>query len=750
MTKRIFLILLVFVFSSNCISAQISYGGSPLFPKNTTLRSFGNADFIQMPTFDLDSVLRLDELNRANMRGSYPFAHKFYTNIEKGKDGENFTLADGTKIWQVGIRSQNAYSLNILFTEFEIPVGGKLFIYNEDHSHIIGAFDHRNNSPNKILPIRPINGETIIIEYSEPANAAFEGKLTIGEVNHDYRDILKRAPGIDSGTNAKDFLCMPDVLCEDVDETIIRSTVLLMIDGTVACTGMLVNNTENDETPYLLTAVHCLFSDNKKVEFPQAPEYYIKQAGSIVVFFNYNRAVCGTSMKATEEMSAAITYPRAIVERKDIALLELQEKPPHHYNVYYAGWNVETKADNPPYTNLHHPAGAVKKYGSYNGNLSMGTFAYDAFDSNSHWRIPFWQVGSTHVGSSGSPLFDSNNLLIGGLTGGMSQCISENPNRNNDFFFALHKGWEQVDKNNQLKTYLDPNNTQITRLEGFDPFAKNPFLRISNVEAIEKDNLATSEYETPHSGFIFGNSSLPNLEFAEEFNLDFASHLYGVYLFIPRMPFSYTSGVEIKIYSGENAPEKLIASQTFRPQYLNYRNSSFVFTNKNTNLVSTESFVAFDELIKLDKKFFISYQIPFSQANKFAVYNIISETENIPNSAWIKDEKNNWTPANQYKTHPISTSLAIQALVRYRDDNSIPIIKKNKNVNFRYLREEQRLILPEQCSELAIYSISGQLTQKVTIEKGIESLILQKLNKGTIYIVHFYCGNNIYSGKIIY
>jgi hypothetical protein len=740
MKFRLFLLFFVFVFSNNSGSAQVSYGGSPLFPKNTTLRSVGNSDFIEMPAFDLDSVLILDEINRENMRGSYSFGHKFYTNIEKGKDGSTFTLVDGTKIWQVGIRSQNAYSLNILFTEFEIPIGGKLFIYNEDHSHIIGAFDHRNNSPNKILPIRPISGETIIIEYSEPANTEFEALLTIGEVNHDYRDILKRAPGIDSGSNAKDFLCMPDVLCEDVDETIIRSTVLLMIDGTIACTGTLVNNTENDETPYLLTAVHCLFSGGKTIEFPQEPEYYIRQAGSIVVFFNYNRAVCGTTMKATEEMSTAITYPRAIIEKKDIALLELQEKPPHHYNVYYAGWNVETKAENPPYTNLHHPAGAVKKYGSYNGNLAMGTFSV-LFDANSHWRIPFWQTGATYVGSSGSPLFDKNNLFIGGLTGGSSACN----NKSSDFFFALHKGWEEV------KTYLDPNNTGATQLGGFDPFVQNPFLRISNVKTIEKDNLITSEYETPNSGFVFGNSNLQNLEFAEEFNLDFATHLSGVYLFIPRMPFAYTFGVEIKVYSGENAPEKLIASKTFRPQYLNYKDGAFIFTNKNTNLVATESFVAFDEL-KLDKKFFISYQIPFSQSNKFAVYNIVSETENIPNSAWIKDENNNWIPANQYKTHPISTSLAIHPLLRYRNDSSISMIEKNKKANFRYIREEQRLILPEKCldkGELAIYSVSGQLIQKIIVEKGTESIIVQSLSKGTIYIVHFYCGNNIYSGKII-
>jgi len=750
MKIRIFFFFLTYSFLSSPLSAQISYGGSPLFPQNTTLRSAENPEFIEMPSFDLDSILRLDELNKENMRGSYQFAHKFYTKIEKGKDGNNYTLTDGTKIWQVGIRSENAYSINLLFSKFEIPPGGKLFVYNADHSHIIGAFDHRNNSSDKILPIRPINGDAILIEYSEPANAEYEGKLVIGEVNHDYRGILRKEPAIDSGTS---YLCMPDVLCEDVDETLTRSTVLLIIDGITSCSGTLINNAENDETPYLLTAVHCLFAANT-LRFPQQPEFYIKQAGSTIVFFNYNRPVCGTKMKGTEEMSVAIAHPRVIIEKKDIALLELQEKPPHYYNAYYAGWNIDTKADQPPYTNLHHPSGTVKKYGVFNSDCSIASWNDPKlFEPNSHWRVSNWNTGSTHSGSSGSPLFDSNNLLIGGLTGGDSSCRNNQPSGQGDFFFALYSGWEQIDENNQLKTYLDPNDTGITQLEGLDPFKENPFYRISNVNPIESDHLVTTEYPSPNNGLVFGNSNLQVLEFAEEFNLEYPSYLHGVYLFIPQINHSYTSNVEISIYSGENSPEKLIASKIFRPQYLDYRNSSFIPTNKNMISVPTESFVTFDELVKVGKKFFVAYKVPYSTDKKFAVYNIISETGKNPNSAWIKNEENTWVPADLHKTYPVSTSLAIQPLLRYKEENSLPFIEKERKDKLQYLREEQRLIFPEKVSssgEVLIYSISGQLVEKKRIEKGTESIILQKMSAGTVGIAHFFHEDKVYSGKFIY
>ena len=62
-----------------------------------------------------------------------------------------------------------------------------------------------------------------------------------------------------------------------------QSVVLLIIDGSVGCTGTLINNTDNDGTPYLLTASHCL---NK--QFTMKNPDYEKIAGSIVCFFNFN------------------------------------------------------------------------------------------------------------------------------------------------------------------------------------------------------------------------------------------------------------------------------------------------------------------------------------------------------------------------------------------------------------------------------------------------------------------------------
>ena len=74
------------------LKAQISHGGTPFFhTPSSFLKSDGNENFfIEMPSFDIDSLWEEDKLNESNMRGSFRFAHKFQVNIEKGKTGNNY------------------------------------------------------------------------------------------------------------------------------------------------------------------------------------------------------------------------------------------------------------------------------------------------------------------------------------------------------------------------------------------------------------------------------------------------------------------------------------------------------------------------------------------------------------------------------------------------------------------------------------------------------------------------------------
>ena len=746
---RLFIVLLG-LFVSTLTFSQISQGGTPYFLCPSILRASPETFFIEMPPFNLDSVLRDDAINEENMRGSYRFAHKFYTHISSD-DAVRTVLPDGTTVKQIGIHSAGAYSINLLLNDFEIPPGGKLFVYNADHSYVVGSFDYRNNSPDKILPIQPVAGESIIIEYSEPADVPFNGHFTIAEVNHDYRDIFRAEP---KGDNNGDYACMRDVYCEDVAEETIRSTVLLIINGNTLCTGVLVNNTSDDGRPFLLTAVHCL---NSPVNYPKDMGYYNDQAGTIIAFFNYNRPVCDANlkMKGSEEMSLARTAARVIIERKDIALLEFYDSPPDYFNAYYAGWNRDLSDNGNRHTNLHHPSGAVTKYGMTDANIHITTVAPPAgnyLDNDSYWEIPYWTVGSTYGGSSGSPLFDENRLVIGTLTGGASNCIGTSPDGGTDYFSALGRGWETDDYNNQLKTYLDNANKGVMQYPGMDPNRDNPITRLANAQYNNGDLLITSELNAPYQGFVFGNSNIPTLEFAEEFNVPHAVEIFGAYFLMPAMPFDYTDGVMISVYTGNSSPEKKVYTTPFIPRYLNYASGGFNPANKDISQLPTETFIVFDQPVPVTNKFFISYSVNFSPS-LFCVYNT-SWRDGHPNSAWLNTQTNGWIPADAYEYQPMKTSLAIQPLVRNISNDRIETVRaKTENAGFSYERAGRVLTLEEPLDtqgQIAIYSVEGQLLDKIQIHKGQTSYVLNERPKGMIGIVKVTSNQNFHTGKIMY
>ncbi|NLA24738.1 MAG: PKD domain-containing protein, partial [Bacteroidales bacterium] len=80
--------------------------------------------------------------------------------------------------------------------------------------------------------------------------------------------------------------------------------------------------------------------------------------------------------------------------------------------------------------------------------------------------------GVTEGGSSGSPLFSNNKLIVGTLTGGSSDCGLPAQNQS-DLYGKFDYHWESNGgaDNVRLKPWLDPNNTGATILQGREPNA---------------------------------------------------------------------------------------------------------------------------------------------------------------------------------------------------------------------------------------------------------------------------------------
>ena len=146
-------------------------------------------------------------------------------------------------------------------------------------------------------------------------------------------------------------------------------------------------------------------------------------------------------------------------------MLRFLENIPPKYNPYYCGWDAST-GNSSSGVCIHHPDGDIKKISTYITPLTSGTWGSTP---NTHWIVRWAATanghGVTEGGSSGSPLFDDEGLIIGTLTGGESSC--QNPT-GPDMYGKISYSWASNGSSaeQQLKPWLDPGNTGILKQPG--------------------------------------------------------------------------------------------------------------------------------------------------------------------------------------------------------------------------------------------------------------------------------------------
>jgi lysyl endopeptidase len=433
--KKLIPAVFFFVFSLQAY-AQLSFGGKP--------KSFGMAEMpepqnITMEPFDTEAMLREDEIT--NKIGPYRFGKNFETALFPSNSGSWHELNNGDRIWRLAISSPGAYSINLTFSDFFIPEGANLFIYNEDKSMVLGAFTHKNNHPERLFASDLVKGDKIYLEYYEPAAIRNQGSIVISLITHAYLDLFnfgKKSLG-SSG------LCNINVNCPEgypySDQ--IRSVVMLVSGGNGFCSGAVINNTAQDGKPYILTANHCGSSGY----------------GSWVFRFNWEAPSCTNPTSSPTFQSLTGAQLRARKNSSDFQLLELNNAIPANYRPYFAGWNNSTT----PATRgagIHHPAGDIKKIALFTQSVTTSSWAGVA-----SWRVVRWNRGTTEGGSSGSPLFNQNGHIVGQLFGGDASCFEDG----SDYYGRLSSSWTGTSATERLSDWLDPLNSAVTILEGYDP-----------------------------------------------------------------------------------------------------------------------------------------------------------------------------------------------------------------------------------------------------------------------------------------
>lgn len=720
------------------LHAQVPHGTSRPLPigaeQSSRLRSAVDF-FVEMPSLDTDSARYIDDLP-GNRVGGLRFAHTFFTNLSPENSGIVFNTVDGSKMWKVGIRSNGAFTLNVLFSEFLLPEGATLFLYNPDRSVVLGPFTRENRPNGGEFPVAPVEGDELIVEYQEPTNAAFSGKLRITEVNHDYRGLFRTTPRF----NSLNMPCLPDVSCNAALDTITRSVCLLIINGSTYCTGTLLNNTAKDGKPYLITASHCLKNN--------------ADLGSrIVAFLNYESPRCDKRIRGSEEFSVSGSICRALSNEVDFALVELLEMPPSDYRPWLAGWSLSNEPTNDkPFTSIHHPNGDTKKYCVEEDAMVKAdwTTPTDGIAAGNHWYIQQWESGHTWGGSSGGGIFDKDLRFRGGLSGGGSGGATGcSTYTEGDYFYRFDRAWSQFpDFSKQLKHWLDPLTpdnvaSTVVTLDGMNPYMGNPAERISN---LQKTDTLEKVSITGGWGSPFGHNSLQTTFFAEHFNVADSSMVLGTYLVAVKGTNLTNKPVYVIVYAGGETPGDVLGKALLNPNYTDYVSSSFV-TKTKAYFANRENFVRFSKPVSVGKEFFIGYEINYpitAVEDSFYLYGAVRNRD--LNTAFFK-RNGSWYPYTLHPTNPLNTSLWIEPVVAgdttySKIDTGTVISALRPNVAWSQAESKLVIAFPSQWTGTTlaeVFDITGKIILKASLEPPFGSiffsdksprLVLVRLNNG--------------------
>jgi hypothetical protein len=726
---------------NNNANAQISHGGTP--PSFTEKSISNNYELREFSKPDMKKITEQDEENAGKKDVLRRIAVSIQANLNTKNSGTWTNLPDGSgRIWRLKIKSKDALALGIYYDNFWLPVGGRLYLYNEDKTQVIGAFTEQNNPKNGLFATELIQGETVTLEYFEPAKKFGNPVINISEIAYLYRDIdfVFKNKGPEFGSS--DY-CEINVNCSPEgdnwqDEKRGVARILVKAGANYGwCSGSLVNNVNQDCTPYFLTAEHC------------ADGTSASDLNQWVFYFNYEGAGCsnpsteptpnsltGATLKANNDASTG----------SDFYFVLLNDTVPSSYNPYYNGWNNENSAS-PSGVGIHHPSGDIKKISTYTSSLT--STGYNGNGLQSHWRI-FWSAtandhGVTEGGSSGSPIFDNNGKIVGTLTGGSSFCDSpDDP----DYYgkFSYHWDMNGSTVSERLKDWLDPNNTGAITLDGTNscgiiPPPPPPPPGTCDTLRFPLSGTITTYY---HDGFGYlnGNNVYGDLAKAEYFSS------YSPYTVIKGGLFKFgaaTGSSTVVVAVWDNSGD--FGDPGSMPVAVKTVSLSTIENDINN---SQYTYLEFDTLVPITGPFYLGVILPTATGDTLAlVSNTAGDTN--PSTAWEIEKNHNWMSyTDAYSIYDLC--LAIFPYVC----NTTPVnetfiedikiypnpVKNTINIDFGNMQVNNL--------KIKIYNILGE-TILTTEKKGLVSkniLINIPHNSSGIYYIDIQTQDEIITRKI--
>jgi hypothetical protein len=390
--------------------------------------------------------------------------------------GSRTTLPGGERIWRLYLRAADAVAVMLYYKNFYIPEGGELYIYSADKSQVLGAYTKNTHPSGGLFATEFVGGDELVLEYVESEISDEKPRIEIDEIGYGYNtSALKTFCGIT--TRAASGSCMVNINCEEGvewqnEKKGVCHTVQRIGGVGYICTGSLMNNTAEDFSPLILTARHCATytESSKGTTIEHVADNSDMQQW--LFYFHWEREDCSNSSSTAAYRT--MTGCRLLVNTglqngSDGMLLLLNDMIPESYDVFYNGWDRRNTPASSG-VSIHHPSGDYMKISTYGTPAKDYTFASSEFTGriNAHWNVIFQATANGHAvtegGSSGSPLYNENKLVVGTLTGGNSTCaVPEGLN----LYGKMSYHWNAFSADStHMDVWLDPVGSGVQMLAG--------------------------------------------------------------------------------------------------------------------------------------------------------------------------------------------------------------------------------------------------------------------------------------------
>ena len=303
---------------------------------------------------------------------------------------------NGVWSWRARVSTPGAVISRLWFERVALLDGATLMISDPNEQLVHEISRSTPMGRRTWTPLVP--GDTILVEYRVPQAPAVGVPLIVGGISHIYR---LAGGGAGDGPDPDTF-CEIDVACRSTSWSS-RNAVGRMTYSSGGqqfnCSGALLNDFDPASfVPYFLTANHCV---STQAEVDSLTVYWFYQAdfcgGPVAPLWRFPSTTGGTLLATTTRTTGT-----------DMTFIRLVNDLPG--GLGFAGWTTRLPVAGETLVGIHHPGGEPKQY-------SAGLLASRSDCLGTAYHYGNWFDGSTRGGSSGSPLFDADGLIVGQLFG---------------------------------------------------------------------------------------------------------------------------------------------------------------------------------------------------------------------------------------------------------------------------------------------------------------------------------------------